>query len=99
MGFVARSDDERLNRGGWDQFMAVRLRRLLVVVAGGLRSARHGRAGRGTLDAADDQCEREEKDNFSHSVSSVPPSFIRWISPFAGFHKRPCAAIVYARFR
>jgi hypothetical protein len=47
--------------------MAVRFRSLFVMMARRLRGARRGRAGGGALDAADDQCERDEDDNFSHS--------------------------------
>jgi hypothetical protein len=92
-------DGKGLNRGSGDQFMANCLCRLFVMMARRLRGRRHRRAGRNALYAAYDHREGDENNNLSHSNLSVPPSFIRWISPFAGFHEHPRAAIAYAQLR
>jgi hypothetical protein len=70
-----------------------------MMMAGRLGDAGYRRTRGGALDTADDQCERDEKNNFGHSYFRVPSSFIRRISPFAGFHNQLRKAIVYARFQ
>ena len=55
-GFIGKQNahNERLHRRRRDQFMALRLRRLFMMMAGRLRGAGHRRASDRTLDAADD---------------------------------------------
>jgi hypothetical protein len=60
-------------------------------------TAGYRRASGGTLECADCQRERDQKPE--HLFQDYHVSFIRLISPFAGFHEVPRRAIGYARFQ
>lgn len=65
--------------------------------------ARYRRAGCRTLHGTYDKDDRNQNDRHAgklhHSCLRITPSLVRRISPFAGFHRRRVAAIVYARLQ